>query len=241
MKTLYSSTFISIILAFLMFIGYNNQKVDIIEKPSMPIFSNVIEQKSETEYKTVKVEIFDNLICNGCSDFVLNTLPKIKNLEQETKNISLSFYFIPDINNEIYYMAAMSLKCSFDQNQYWGMLAKLHENKDSLNKKSFYKFAKELELNAEALNQCINEEVYKKSIEEDIKYASDKNIIFKPTIIINENYLIGDQPFENIQKVINESLKKIATAESEKSVKTDISPPASGLIIPNVGNETTIE
>ena len=199
-----------------MFIGYNNKTVDVAENPEIPYFTNIIEQDQASTYESVQIEIFDDLVCDECADFMKNTLPKIKDLEQETENIEMRLYFIPDINDEVNYMAAMSLKCAADQNQYWEMHAKLHENKDSLNKKSFLQFGKELELNTDALQDCMKDEVYKDSIEEDIKYASEKDIPFKPTIFINDYLLIGNQPFENIHKIINKSLKEIEVKQIAK-------------------------
>jgi protein-disulfide isomerase len=209
MKTLYSSSFISIILAFLMFMGQNNQKVDVVTNPVIPDFSNILQIRPSESYDAVNVEIFDDLTCDKCDDFAKNTAPKIKNLEQETGKIALHLYFIPDINNEIYYMAAMSLKCAADQNKFWEMYQKLHENKNNLNKKIFYQFAKELEMNADLIQECIKEDAHRNEIETDIKYASEKNITFKPSVIVSEYYLIGNQPFENIQRIINKSIKKI--------------------------------
>jgi len=208
-----------------MFIGYNNQKVDVIEAPVIPNFTDMVQQSPSGPYDSVRIDIFDDLTCTECDDFILNTLPKIKNLEQETENIDLHLYFIPDINNEIYYMAAISLKCASDQGQYWGMLTKLHENKDDLNKKSFLQFGKELELNTDALQECINEDIYKNSVEDDVKYASEKNISFKPSLLINEYYLIGNQPFENIKKIIDESLQKIAVRLPRQAVSIPVNTP----------------
>jgi hypothetical protein len=49
---------------------------------------------------------------------------------------------------------------------------------------------------------------YQKDIESDIRYASDKGVVVKPTIFINEYKLIGAQPFENIQRIITQILSK---------------------------------
>lgn len=207
-------------MAFLMFLGYNNQAIDIMENPKKVDFTNITRSDVTTAPDKVKIEIFDNLTCKYCTDFITNTLPKIRDLEQETEDIDLRLYFIPDINDEIYYKSALSLKCAADQNNFWGMHKKLHDNKDSLNKKSFFQFAKELELNAEVHEECMDEETHKKTIENDIKYASEQNIVVKPTILINEFKLIGNQPFENIQTTINKALKQIRTTPNIPQTNT---------------------
>lgn len=199
-------------MAFLMFMGFNGQKVDLVKDTGAPDFNNVVEKSSVGVYKKVKIDFFDNLSCTACDDFVKNTIPKIRRLEQETKDIELNVYFIPDINNEINYDSAVSLKCASDQGHFWEMLDKIHDNQSDLNKKSFIKFGKELELNTDALQECMKEDVYKSAVEGDVEYASEKNVTFKPSLMINGTYMVGNQPFENIQKIISQSLKKIQSS-----------------------------
>lgn len=219
MTTLYSSSFLSIILGFLIFMTQNGQPITRVENPKPPSFSNIKETEKNSPFNRVKIELFDNLTCNDCSDFVKNTLPKIRNLEQETETIDLRLYFIPDINDENYFMAALALKCAADQDAYWTMLDKIHDNKDDLNRKSFFQFAKELNLQAEALEECITEESHRASVEEDIKYASSSEITFLPALQINQYKLIGNQPFENIQQVIN---KAFAGLQSETPPQPEV-------------------
>ncbi len=186
----------------------SGQIVETTESSSKPNFSNTVKTESTGPYNKVKIEIFDNLTCQECSDLAINTLPKVRNLEQEIDNLELRLYFIPDINDEVFSMAAHALKCAADQEAYWSMHEKIHKNKEDLNKKSFHQFAKELEINDEALSDCIESEAHKESIADDIEYSSRETIEFLPSLLINGNKLIGNQPFENIQKIINESLKE---------------------------------
>jgi len=215
---LYSSTFISIVLAFLMFLSKNGQPIVVAEDPVVPEFSYQLEQEESIVTEKIRIEIFENMTCMHCTDFVLKTLTKLRDLEQETDEIDLHLYFIPDINDEILHQAAMSLKCAADQEGFWGMYEKIHENKENLNRKSFIAFGKDLELNVEALSECMKEAVHQKTIEEDVRYASEQNINVKPTILINEYRLIGNQPFENIQKIINDFLKEKQRAELESEL-----------------------
>jgi len=205
---LFSSTFIGIILAFLMFMGYKGQPVNIVENPTVPDFSYMTRGEGPMLNEKIRIEIFDDLTCADCTEFMKNTIPKIKDMKQKTDKIDLHLYFVPDVNNEIFHEAAMSLKCAADQDQFWEMHKKLHEYKNDLGKKSFAEIGKELELNVDAIQDCMKEKVHQKSIEEDIQYTLEKNITFKPVILINEYKLIGNQPFENIQRIINGFLKE---------------------------------
>lgn len=205
---LYSSTFISVILGFLVLLGASGQPIERIENPDVPNFSYTIKPEGPIESGNIRIEVFEDLTCGRCGHFVEETLPKIKDLERETDVIDLRLYFIPDINDDLLNQAALSLKCAADQERFWDMHKKLHEKKEELNTKSFITFSKELELNAGLFKDCMESEAHQKSVEEDIRYASEKGIIFKPTIVINGYQLIGDQPFENIQKIIGDFLEE---------------------------------
>lgn len=199
-----------------MLLGYNNKIVDVTESADIPDFSNISKENNAVSYDSVKIEIFDDFNCKKCTEFALNTIPKIKNLEKENSDIEIRLYFVPDINDEIYYKSALSLKCAADQNAFWDMYAKIHKNKNDLNKKSFLQFGKELNLNTDALEECIKEETHKNAVDNDIKLATGKNIKIKPTLIINEYRLLGNQPLENIERIINKVL-------TEKNTQTIIS------------------
>ena len=114
---LYSSTFISIVLAFLMFLGYSNQPVEVVQNANSLPFSYIFEPEEMVPSEKVYIEIFDNLTGPSSTEFVKNTLPKIKDMEKETDEIDLHLYFIPDVNDWLLFRAAMSLKCAEDQGQ----------------------------------------------------------------------------------------------------------------------------
>lgn len=208
MKTLYSSSFISIVLAFLLFLGYNDQPIEVVQVASPLHFTNVMELSELLSYKKIQVEIFDDLNCRTCTDFALNTIPKIRDLEKETAEIELHLYFVPDINDAFYSDLAMGLKCASQQGQFWGLHTALHENKKDLNRKLLWQLAQELEMDIAVFKTCIAEKTHQSSIEEDVRYASEKNITSKPSMLISGYKLIGNQPFENVQKVINKILKE---------------------------------
>ncbi|MBI5422287.1 thioredoxin domain-containing protein [Candidatus Peregrinibacteria bacterium] len=208
MRTLYSSSFVSLVFGFLLVMGYHNQPVEIVKDEAIPSFGTIIRQREPLFTDKVRIEVFDDLRCTRCADFALNTLPKIRNLEKETGEIELRVRFIPDINDEMLALAAMGLKCSGEQNEFWGMFSKLHENPDAIGDKPLLAWAKELNLDTKAFKSCVEGKKFQTEIESDIRYASEKMVSVKPTVIVNEFMLIGAQPFENIQRAISQTLKK---------------------------------
>jgi len=229
---LFSSTFISIVLAFLVFMGHSGQPVEKAENPIPPDFTYTFRQEGPAMPDKVRIDIFDDLTCEDCDDFTKNTLPQIKALVQESGKIDLHLYFVPDINEKPFYESALALKCAADQGGFWGMHEKIYENKENLDIKTLIGFADELGLNAEALRDCIEAKVHEKAIRNDIEYASLNHIMVKPTLLINEYKLIGHQPFENIKKIVNGYLKNNEIPIEEEAVKTDLKEELETLDIP---------
>jgi protein-disulfide isomerase len=213
MKTLYSSAFASMVLGFLMVMGYNNQPVEIVHTEKPPEFVTIFEPKEPMVTDKVQVDIFDGLQCVHCDTFFGDTLSKIRDLEKESGEISLKLYFIPDINDDTMSQAAMALKCSGDQGQFWEMHAKIH-GAASLDPKGFAKMAQDLKLDPKKFKDCMDTKQFQTEIESDIQYASEKGITVKPSILVNDTKLVGAQPFENIQRIIR---KALADEEQQKS------------------------
>jgi protein-disulfide isomerase len=207
MKTLYSSAFVSMVLGFLMVMGYNNQPVEIVRTQTPPDFVTIFEPKEPMVTDKIKVEVFDDLVCKHCDTFFSETLPKIRDLEKESGEVELHLYFIPNINDELLSQAAMALKCAADQNQYWGVYDLLHKNVATLDSKNFGEWATDLKMDPKVLKACMDGKKFQSEIESDIRYASEKMVSTKPTVIINNYRLVGAQPFENIQKVIRQIIR----------------------------------
>ncbi|MBN2096161.1 thioredoxin domain-containing protein [Candidatus Peregrinibacteria bacterium] len=226
-----ASTFISIVLAFLVFMGYSGQPVVRVESPIPPDFTYTFRQEGPSLPNKVRIDAFDDLTCADCTDFAKNTLPRIKALAQETGKIDLHLYVVPDINDEPLYESALALKCAADQEHFWDLYEKIHDNKEDLSAKSLIGLGKGLGLNTEALTDCMEAKVHEKAVQDDIEYASLNQVMVKPTLLINEYKLIGQQPFENIKKVISGYLEDDKPA-IEEEVKTDLKEELEGLDLP---------
>lgn len=221
MKTLYSSSFFSIILAFGMFMGYHQQPFEVVQTGKRIHFSNVILTEPSFPPDKIRIEVFDNFTCDHCSEFAKRTLPKIRDLKLEDRRIDLHLYFVPNINDESLFEKAMALKCAGDQNRYWNIHLAMHENKESFDIK---KIAKDLKMDINTFEQCMSEKKHQSGIEQDIQYASEKEITISPTILINQYKLVGNQPFENIQNIIKKIQKEreINPTFNIENIPTDI-------------------
>lgn len=198
---IYSSSFISIILGFLVMMGSNGQQVEVVQGQKPIHFENVVELEELLELETIRIEIFENLDCENCTVFTKDTLPRLQALKDQVEDLEIELFFVPNINEEMNNKMAMTLKC-IKSEEYWSLHSRLHEEKGDLDQKIIDKLIKEHEVGSENLKGCIEESMHQSAIENDIKYASERGISTHPSLIINNYKLIGHQPFENIERVI---------------------------------------
>lgn len=220
MKKLYSSTFISIILGFIGFIGSQNQEIILVQDQKIPTFTNIIkpeiaQEQGESSHHDgqadlmslpliLNIEYFDKTNCKNCDDFVINTLPKLKEKYLNESWVNFHVYFTPDTSNEAEMKAIMGAKCSASQNKFWEMHTAIHSGEKTFGKWFYQEFSKIQEMDIETFHECLVGEKHLNAINNDIEYAKEYGINDSPALIINDYKLIGYQPIENIEMIIDE-------------------------------------
>ena len=101
--------------------------------------------------------------------------------------------------------AAEAAMCAGDQDAYWTFHNKLFSS-DSLSTQTFLQYAQDLSLNAEQFQSCITERKYKDAVEADSDFAVNLGIRSTPTFFINGLAVVGAQPLEVFQQVIDKEL-----------------------------------
>jgi protein-disulfide isomerase len=103
------------------------------------------------------------------------------------------------------FAAAEAAMCAGDQDAYWTFHNKLFSS-DSLSTQTFLQYAQDLSLNAEQFQSCITERKYKDAVEADSDFAVNLGIRSTPTFFINGLAVVGAQPLEVFQQVIDKEL-----------------------------------
>ncbi len=67
-------------------------------------------------------------------------------------------------------------------------------------------WAKDLGLNAQSFNSCLDEEKYKSNVEEDTKAGREAGVSGTPTFFVNGISLVGAQPFSAFKDTIDKEL-----------------------------------
>ena len=101
--------------------------------------------------------------------------------------------------------AAEAAMCAGEQDAYWPYHDKLFSS-ESLTTATFLQYAQDLSLNVGQFQSCITDQKYKDAIQADSDFAVDLGIRSTPTFFINGLAIVGAQPLEVFQQVIDKEL-----------------------------------
>ena len=102
--------------------------------------------------------------------------------------------------------AAEAAHCAGEQGKYWEMHDRIFGNQASLGVPSLKQHAAALSLNTASFDQCLDSGKFAGIIEEDVKLGETLGVQSTPTIYINGRPILGAQPYDVFQSVIDEEL-----------------------------------
>ncbi len=102
--------------------------------------------------------------------------------------------------------AAEAAMCAGDQNAYWQYHEKLFANSAALSDGLYTSLAADLGLNTSAFETCMTDEKYLSDIQADMQFAIGLGVQSTPTFFINGLAVVGAQPLNVFQQVIDEEL-----------------------------------
>jgi protein-disulfide isomerase len=100
--------------------------------------------------------------------------------------------------------AAEAANCARDQGAFWEFHDRLFT--EGLGDKAYRRYASELGLDMDAFETCIRERRYKDEVQADLTFAANLGVRSTPTFFINGIAIVGAQPFEVFQRVIEGEL-----------------------------------
>lgn len=102
--------------------------------------------------------------------------------------------------------AAMAANCAHEQDAFWEFHDKLFEQASGLSQEAYISYAEELDLDMDSFTECVESERYKAEVQGDMQYAVNLGIRSTPTFFLNGLPLVGAQPYEVFQEVIEKEL-----------------------------------
>lgn len=107
--------------------------------------------------------------------------------------------------------AAEASECAGDQDAFWEyhdilFSSQNGENQGAFNKDKLKEFAADIELDAEAFNECLDSGTHTQAIQDATQIAQSIGVRSTPAFLINGTPMLGAQPFEAFQQVIEQVL-----------------------------------
>lgn len=102
--------------------------------------------------------------------------------------------------------AAEAANCAYEQGSFWKFHDKLFGMELGLSADAYQQYAQDLSLDMDAFNECVDTRRYRDEVQSDYDYASQLGIRSTPTFFVNGIALVGAQPYEVFQEVIDKEL-----------------------------------
>lgn len=152
----------------------------------------------------VTIVEFSDFECPYCSRLAA-TLKQVREQYPEQVRIVFRHFPLRSIHPNAQKAAEASL-CAEDQGKFWEMHDRLFEQQQSLANETFLATARELNLDLEAFQQCLQSGRYAQEVQSDFLAGARTGISGTPSLFINGRKLVGAVSYEEIVQVIEEEL-----------------------------------
>jgi protein-disulfide isomerase len=102
--------------------------------------------------------------------------------------------------------AAIAANCAREQDVFWDYHDKLFGMELGLNTEAYQEYASQLDIDTEEFNECLDSGRYEEEVQADFDFAANLGVRSTPTFFINGIAVVGAQPFEVFQQVIEQEL-----------------------------------
>ncbi len=156
----------------------------------------------------VTIVEFSDYECPFCGRYFEQTQPQIIKEYVNTGKVRLVYRDFPLDFHQNAQKAAEVAECAGEQNKYWEMHDKLFENQQALSVDNSKKYAKELGLNTNQFNECLDSGKMTSEVAKDLQDGQVVGISGTPGFIINGKLVSGAQPFTVFKQIIEQELNK---------------------------------
>jgi protein-disulfide isomerase len=107
--------------------------------------------------------------------------------------------------------AAEASLCANEQGKFWQIHDAMFNDQQNLTVEDLKKKAVQLSLDTEKFNACLDADKYFAEIRKDVVEGSQNGISGTPAMFINGRLMVGNQAYGDIQKIIEDELRRIAS------------------------------
>lgn len=153
----------------------------------------------------VVIEEFSDFQCPFCRRFAIQTLPKIKETYGDKVRFIYRDFPISSIHPQAQ-KAAEAGQCAYEQGKFWEFHDMVFENQDAIAVPDLKGYAEQLGLDMNQFNECLDSGKYTREVALDRQDGNRAGVTGTPGFLINGLLVIGAQPFEQFQAVIEQAL-----------------------------------
>jgi protein-disulfide isomerase len=178
-----------------------------VENGKLPLLGN----------KDAKVTIveFSDFQCPFCKRYFDETHQQINDTYVKTGKVKFAYRHYPLSFHPNAEKAAEAAECANEQGAFWQYHDLLFGNQDnwtplesSAAADSFTNLAGQAGIDTNQFRSCLDTGKYKANVDADLADGGKAQVDGTPTFFINGNRVVGAVPFADLQKVIEEELKK---------------------------------
>jgi protein-disulfide isomerase len=104
--------------------------------------------------------------------------------------------------------AAEASLCAYEQNKFWQLHDAMFNDQQNLTVDDLKKKASKLSLDMKSFNECLDSDKYLAEIQSDVAEGVRVGVGGTPAMFINGRLLVGAQPYSDIQKIIEDELRR---------------------------------
>ena len=102
--------------------------------------------------------------------------------------------------------AAIAANCAREQDVFWDYHDKLFGMELGLNTEAYQEYASQLDIDTEEFTECLDSGRYDEEVQADFDFAANLGVRSTPTFFVNGIAVVGAQPFEVFEQVIEQEL-----------------------------------
>lgn len=161
--------------------------------------------KGQSGAKVTIIE-FSDYECPFCGRFYTQTLPQIEEKYVKTGKVKMVFRDLPLSFHKQAQKAAEAAECAGEQGKYWEMHDKLFDNQRALEVANLKQYAKDLSLDTGKFDKCLDEGQMANEVKKDLADGGKYGVTGTPAFFINGIKVVGAQPFEVFEQIIEDEL-----------------------------------
>ncbi len=105
--------------------------------------------------------------------------------------------------------AAEAANCAGDQDAYWEFHDAIFSNEYGYGQAAYVQYARDLGLNIEKFNDCLNSRQYQDEVVQDFRDGIRLGVNSTPTFFVNDIQIVGAQPFSVFKQLIDAELARV--------------------------------